>query len=219
MFTEKPLAASIADAERLTHLSAGHLFVMEKWRYHPGVRALTAIAREGTFGPVRGIRTTRVGWGIDHPDVDAVWTLLPHDVAIVDEVLGGLPEPAWAVGEVLKDEPVALTARLGESPWAVVDVSAVSRRFQREVRLSCRDATVVLGDAHAGHLDVVTDGSTGAEPVAQRIGINAEMPLLAELREFVAHVAGGPPPRVSASRSLEGVYVIARLRALAGFHG
>jgi predicted dehydrogenase len=218
LFTEKPLATSVSEAEDLATLSRGRLFVMEKWRYHPGIRALAAIARSGRFGPVTGVRTTRLGWGIDHPDVDAVWTLLPHDISVVDEILGAIPEPLWAIGESPNGEPAALVGRLGESPWAVVDVSAASRRHQREVRLCCADGTVVLDDAQTDHLEVVCAQQPGAPPSTLSLHLDCdEMPLLAELREFVGHVGGGPEPRVSAGRSVAVVRAIVRLRHLAGF--
>ena len=38
---------------------------MDKWRYHPGVLELAAIARSERLGRVHGLSTTRVGWG--HP--------------------------------------------------------------------------------------------------------------------------------------------------------
>src|SRR5215831_2161391 len=40
IFVEKPLATRIEDAERALELAGDRLFVMDKWRYHPGVEAL-----------------------------------------------------------------------------------------------------------------------------------------------------------------------------------
>ena len=41
-----------------------------------------------------------------------------------------------------------------------------------------------------------------------------ELPLLAELRAFVEHLGGGPPPKSSAREGAEIVAVIERLRRL-----
>ena len=57
----------------------------------------------------------------------------------------------------------------------------------------------------------------GAEP--ERRPIDPEWPLLRELRAFVEHVRGGPPPRSSAAEHVEIVERLVALRALAGLHG
>jgi hypothetical protein len=54
----------------------------------------------------------------------------------------------------------------------------------------------------------------GAEP--ERRPVSGEMPLLRELRAFVDHVRGGPPPRSSAAEGLLVVERIAELRHMAG---
>ncbi|TMK26548.1 MAG: hypothetical protein E6G64_14425 [Actinobacteria bacterium] len=46
--------------------------------------------------------------------------------------------------------------------------------------------------------------------------ISTEFPLLRELRAFVEHLEGGPPPRSSAAEGAAEVAVVERLRQLAG---
>jgi len=65
---------------------------MDKWRYHPGVEALAHAARSGELGEILAIRSYRLGWSNPHKDVDALWILLPHDLAIAYEILGHLPK-------------------------------------------------------------------------------------------------------------------------------
>ena len=57
------------------------------------------------------------------------------------------------------------------------------------------------------------DGPVGIE--AERVETKGELPLLAELRAFVEHLRGGPPPRSSAAEGAAMVSTIAELRALA----
>ena len=76
---------------------------MDKWRSHPGIRALGELARSGEMGSVQGLKTRCLAWGNKHADVDCVWTLLPHVLAITLEVLGRLLDPVWAIAEVGTD--------------------------------------------------------------------------------------------------------------------
>ena len=48
IYTEKPLAVDCSQAARVARDHAGNVFVMHKWRYHPGVLALAEIARSGS---------------------------------------------------------------------------------------------------------------------------------------------------------------------------
>ncbi len=50
VFVEKPLTPDLADAERIASRGGGLVFVMDKWRYHPGVEEMGAIARSGELG-------------------------------------------------------------------------------------------------------------------------------------------------------------------------
>lgn len=212
IFCEKPLTADAASAAELAARGGARLFVMDKWRYHPGIEALRDLARAGELGPVRSLRTTRIGWANPHADVDAIWILAPHDLSIAIEILGRLPQPRVAVGERLGGRAVALLGLLGDDPWIGLDVSVVTGEMRREVRLQCRDGIAVLADAYGEHVQIFRHGA----PVEHR-PIAIEPPLRRELGAFLAHLAGGPPPKSSAADGAAVVSVLTRLRALAGF--
>lgn len=210
LFCEKPLTADPASAARLAAAGAGRLFVMDKWRHHPGVEALAALARSGALGPVVGLRTTRLG-GRAQDDVDALWTLAPHELSIALEVLGTLPAPRAAVAERRGRSAVALLAVLGDRPWHVFEVSGAAAEWRREIRLCGRDGVAVLADAESPHLAIQRqDGGVETQLIAR------EWPLRRELRAFLAHLAGGPPPRSSAAEGAAIVATLAALRRLAG---
>src|SRR4029079_9590665 len=52
VFVEKPLAEDPGAAAALAARAPDRLFVMHKWRHHPGVEALASIARSGELGGV-----------------------------------------------------------------------------------------------------------------------------------------------------------------------
>ncbi|NJK45465.1 MAG: Gfo/Idh/MocA family oxidoreductase [Pleurocapsa sp. SU_196_0] len=62
IFVEKPLTADVLSAERIAR-TTDQVFVMDKWRYHPGVRMLAEIARSEELGETLGLRylQTRLG--------------------------------------------------------------------------------------------------------------------------------------------------------------
>lgn len=220
LFVEKPLGHDSAAVERLATAAADRLFVMDKWRYHPGVELLRDLAASGELGDVVGLRTVRVGWGNPHDDTDGIWHLLPHDLSIALEILGDVPTPRLAVADFADGIPAGVVAALGVTPWVVTEVSTRSHARRREVALRGTDGVAVLPDGYADHLLVGRGvGSGDREPDLEPRPVSTELPLLRELRAFVEHVRGGPPPRSSAPEGLGIVKAIARVRELAGLDG
>jgi predicted dehydrogenase len=194
---------------------------MDKWRYHRGIIELAAIALTGEFGPVVGLRTTRIGYSHPYSDTDCIWTLLPHDLAIALEVLGQVPAPRSAVADVAGTGVMGLTAFLAadNGPWYVAEVSARSPVQQRAVMLNCRDAILLLPDSYADHVVVTMNpppDGTKVDPRTKKLPIVEEMPLLAELKVFVEYLSGGPPPKSSVREGAQIVQAIAAIRCLAG---
>ncbi len=210
IFVEKPLATRTEDAERAVALTGDRLFVMEKWRYHPGIEALGALARSGELGPVRAIRTWRLAWGHSHGDVDPIWTLLPHDLSIVREVLGFLPPAIDAIAERGADRAWGMTARLGPDPMCVLDVSGRRPERRRRIEVVFDAAVAVLDDSRASAIEIHSDGGL------QTIDVGDEPPLRRELEAFLGHLDGGAPPKSSGCEGAEVVRRICELRRLAG---
>jgi predicted dehydrogenase len=210
VFVEKPLTADVVSARRLAAAAPDRLFVMDKWRYHPGVVELGRIARSGELGPVVGIHSRRVTLGHRYSDVNTVWIHAPHDLAIALELLGAVPQARHAVPELVGGELAGLTAILGDSPWMVLEVSTLAPAHRRELRLVCEGGVAQLD---GGYAEAVVIGHAGRieEDSVERRPVSGELPLLAELRVFVEHLRGGPPPRSSAA---EGVAIVESVAAM-----
>jgi predicted dehydrogenase len=214
VFCEKPLCDDASVAARLAQRAPYGLYVMDKWRYHPGVRALATIARDGSLGRVSGIRTRRVGWDVPHGDVDAVWVLAPHDLSIVLEIMGTLPHATAAAGQAVDGRLVHLDGLLrGDGWWHALEVSGRSAQVERSVELFCEDGVAVLAGGWDEHVTLYRSGAARAEE--ERIETPGELPLLAELRAFVGYLEGGPPPKSSVADGAGVVAAISRLRELA----
>jgi predicted dehydrogenase len=102
-FVEKPLAQSVADAERAVRaaqdnarlLMVGHLL-----EYHPGVRKLKELADTGELGDeIFYIYGNRLNLGKLRADENALWSLGAHDVSVVLHLAGEEPDEAVAHGQ------------------------------------------------------------------------------------------------------------------------
>jgi predicted dehydrogenase len=216
VFVEKPLTTDPASARSLASALGGRLFVMDKWRYHPGVLKLAELAKTGALGDIEAIRTFRLGWGNPHKDVDAVWILLPHDFSIALEILGYLPPADTTMsqrpGLSQEDLVVRLSDNLGGAS-VTAEISALHPVSKRSVVVIGSKAVAQMTDSYDDDILLVSRDSSGKP---QKIPIGKDMPLLAELKAFVAHIEGGPPPKSSAAEGVLIVQRIAEIRAIAG---
>lgn len=219
IFVEKPLTTDLASARRIVAAAPDRVFVMDKWRYHPGIEALAAMAKSGELGRVLGVHSYRLGWGQPHDDIDAIWVLLPHDLAIVLEILGTLPAPhsAWTpVAGRSRCDLIALLADDRDAPQVTIEVGTSQPLYRR--------TTVVIGDCKVAQLGgsyddkiVIMEGRPdGGSNGPYERAIGKEMPLLKELGAFLRHLCGGPSPRSSAADSLLIVERVCAFRTLAG---
>jgi predicted dehydrogenase len=108
-FVEKPLATSVADAERAVAAAArakrllmvGHLL-----EYHPAVEALKEIADSGQLGDLHYVYSHRLNLGKLRADENALWSLGAHDVSVLLHLLGEEPSEIEARGSSYMRPPV-----------------------------------------------------------------------------------------------------------------
>ncbi len=210
IFCEKPITADITQARNLVQRAPEKIFIMDKWRYHPGIEALASLVAEGSLGQIQYIRTRRLQWGNPHKDVDGVWILAPHDLVIVRQILGKIPTPRAAFGELVGQNLNGITAFLGETPGAVIEVSVRHPIRERLILVAGTTGIALLDNPLADHIKIYREGKQ-----AESIYISQEFPLLRELRHFCQFLAGGEPPLTNAKAALEVVEVITQIRALA----
>jgi predicted dehydrogenase len=101
VLVEKPLTTSVSEADELVELADACrrvLLVSHTFVYNPGVRKIKALMRADVLGAVYYVYARRTNLGPIRSDVNAVWDLAPHDVAIFSYLLDA--EPVWvsAVG-------------------------------------------------------------------------------------------------------------------------
>jgi predicted dehydrogenase len=102
VFVEKPFAMSGDECEKLIDgadkrklcMMVGHTFV-----YTAAVNKIKELIESGELGDIYYISTTRVNLGIFQDDINVVWDLAPHDVSILNYILGDMPEEVSAQGQ------------------------------------------------------------------------------------------------------------------------
>jgi predicted dehydrogenase len=91
VLVEKPLTSSVAHAEELAALAARAgrvLMVDHTFVYTGAVRKIAALIAAGELGRVLYIDSVRINLGLFQPDYNMIWDLAPHDLTIIDFVLG-----------------------------------------------------------------------------------------------------------------------------------
>jgi predicted dehydrogenase len=100
-------------------------------------------------------------------------------------------------------------------PRLAVEISSVSAHPLRRVEVTGTLGSAVLPEPEAAAVELlVHDGDLERAPSRDRILLEREWPLLRELRDFVAHCEGGPPPRAAAEEGFAVVRAIAEVRSL-----
>ena len=90
LLIEKPLCDSSENALRLIELAAAKklvLMVDHTFIYTPAVRCIRSIIDSGQLGKVLYFDSTRVNLGLFQKDVNVLWDLAVHDLAILDFLL------------------------------------------------------------------------------------------------------------------------------------
>jgi predicted dehydrogenase len=86
VFVEKPLAASVAEANDLIVRAGSHERVLmpgHTFLYSPPVNVARELIRSGELGQIYFITMSRVNLGLHQTDASVVWDLAPHDFAIL----------------------------------------------------------------------------------------------------------------------------------------
>lgn len=101
VLVEKPLAACVAEATELAALAKERrrvLLVDHVFLYSPAVRKMAELVHAGEVGEILFIDSVRINLGIFQHDVNVLWDLAPHDLSIIDHLVGREPRSVVAVG-------------------------------------------------------------------------------------------------------------------------
>ncbi len=229
-FVEKPLAQSVADAERAVAAAAqadrllmvGHLL-----EYHPGVRKLKELADSGELGDIYYIYGNRLNLGKLRADENALWSLGAHDVSVVLALAGEEPTEAVAHGESYVrpgvEDVVFCYLRFPSGLAAHLHLSWLDPHKERRFTVVGAHKMATFDDmAIEGKITVYDKGfdeaPRGYGEWVTRSGdiyspqLPAVEPLRLECQEFLDSIRQGRQPRSDGASGLRVVRVLERLQ-------
>ena len=101
VLVEKPLAASVREAEELVALArrAGRVLLVDHVFVHsPAVKKMAEVVRSGEVGDLLFVDSVRINLGLLQHDVNVLWDLAPHDLSIIDHLIERPARSVVAVG-------------------------------------------------------------------------------------------------------------------------
>jgi UDP-2-acetamido-3-amino-2,3-dideoxy-glucuronate N-acetyltransferase len=110
VFVEKPLALNAAEGAELVEMagSVGRiLMVGHILQYHPAVRALKALIREGSLGRLQYLYSNRLNIGKIRTEENILWSFAPHDISVMLGLLQEEPVRVHCTGAAYLTQNVA----------------------------------------------------------------------------------------------------------------
>jgi predicted dehydrogenase len=101
LLLEKPMAESASQCAQLVDLAASRklvLMVDHTFIYTGAVRKIKEMVVEGRLGEIMYFDSVRVNLGLFQHDTNVLWDLAPHDLSIMDHLIGQEPTGVSAIG-------------------------------------------------------------------------------------------------------------------------
>jgi len=217
VLVEKPIAASVADADRLldaaerrgTLVAAGHTE-----RFNPAVVAAMPLVSAPRF-----IEIHRLGTFPERSlDIDVIFDLMIHDLDLLLTVVGGEVSSVEAVGvNVLTPKVDIANVRLRFASGCIANLTAsrISRDRVRKARFFQPQSYVSI-DYAAQEVEVYRLIAGNGRPSIEggRLEVMNEEPLRRELADFVEAVGTGKRPGVTGREGREALALATRIAEL-----
>jgi predicted dehydrogenase len=229
VLVEKPLALDASDAQAVVSAAETHkrtLMVGHLMLFHPAVERLKAMIDGGELGRVYYIYAVRVNLGRLRQDENALWSLAPHDISVIEYLLGDEPESVSARGGVYLqsriEDVVFVNLRFRSGVSAQIQVSWLDPRKERRLVIVGSQKMVEFDDVAAVEKLRIYDKGFDRPPIfteyAQFLSIrNGDVhipqiamvePLERECRHFVDCIAQGKRPLTDGHSALRVVRVL-----------
>lgn len=216
VLVEKPVATHMEEGEALLELASRRGRVLQVGhleRFNPALQAALAHTQRPLF-----VEAHRLGpFPQRSTDVDVVRDLMIHDIDLIQRLVGEEPERVEAVGvAVLTDKVDIANARLSFPSGCVANVTAsrVSATPMRKLRFFQHDGYFsidLLERSAAIFRRVAEEGRDAPRIEMEKLDLDLEDALAAQLRAFVGSVRERNEPVVSAQDALSALRTALRV--------
>jgi len=232
-FIEKPVALRSSEAAELLRLAEERgltLMVGHLLEYHPAVTRMKELVEAGELGRIYYAYSHRLNLGKVRQDENALWSLAPHDISVLNFLTGDEPEEVSARGECYLQDDVEDVVfgyiRYASGVVAHVHVSWLDPHKSRKITVVGEKKMVVFDDMETERkLTVYDKGATSTRAKYDSYGefvtlhfgdihiprIGNEEPLRVECQHFVDALRHGTRPR---SDGRDGLNVVRVLEAM-----
>jgi predicted dehydrogenase len=236
VLVEKPMALDVPACESLCQLASASnrvLMVGYTFLYNAGVRKMKEYMGPEPFGQMYYLHATRTNLGPIRQDVNAVWDLAPHDIAIFNYLLDEQPAWASAIGtRVLRtnrDDIAFATLGYKNDVVGNIHVSWADPNKVREVVVVGSRRRIVFDDLNdVERVRVFERGVSVGDAIADSYGefkllvrdgdiispkVQPSEPLKNQCADFVEAVRGGKKPLASCRFGLGVIRTLAAIDA------
>lgn len=228
VLVEKPLAMSNADARELIETARRRervLMVGHTFEFNPAVWKIKELVTSGALGELFYVYSNRVNLGRVQRDVNALWSIAPHDISILLYLLDTMPVSVSARGGTyvsagVQDVIFALLT-FPDNLLAHVHASWLDPSKTRQMTLVGSDKMIVYDDVDPEAKIKIYDKGVykrgdafGEFQLRVRSGdlyiprIDLTEPLKFECAHFVECIREGKPPRTDGENGLRVVRVL-----------
>lgn len=220
VLAEKPLTLHWQDSLALCQLAAQQqrqLIVDHTYLFHPAVQAGQQILHQQTIGQLRYGYATRTHLGPVRQDVDALWDLAVHDIAIFNHWLNEIPCQVQAQGTAWlqpRSQESQFPQGLSDFVWlkltypsgfqALIHLCWSNPDKQRRLCVVGSEGTLIFDELNPvplmiqqGRLDQQANGFVPANLSSQPIAIDRAEPLRQVCDHFLFHAQHNSPSPIS----------------------
>ncbi|MHC4179026.1 MAG: Gfo/Idh/MocA family protein [Planctomycetota bacterium] len=229
-FAEKPLATNSGQCQELIRLAdrrGAVLFVGHVFLYSAPVAKLKELVSNGELGELCYISSSRLNLGPVRQDVNALWDLAPHDVSIILDLMGAMPQSVSCSGLAYLNDSVhdvcSLTLHFEDKKMGIVHVSWLDPRKRRVMTIVGSKRMAVYDDIEPLEKIKIYDRGIDAPTYTDSFGefqysyrygdtysprLVEKEPLKIECRSFIDCIVKGVRPKTDGQNGLQVVRVI-----------
>lgn len=229
-FIEKPMAASARECEELIEIARqkglvlmiGHTFL-----YSPAVRKIKEIVDSGDIGEIRYICARRLNLGLFQKDINVAWDLAPHDISIIQYIMGEQPISINCQGSAHVtpgiEDVTTMWLSFEKQRTAIIHSSWLDPRKVREMTIVGSRRMIVYDDVAQQEKIRIFDARVERPPhydtfaefhYAYHYGdiyapyLKQEEPLKTECQHFLDCINNGAAPLTNGQKGLELVRIL-----------